>query len=203
MGGESSLARLFRVLRGKGLKVLYGPPLSCKTSLAISFLRHVPPGYRVYVGLGKHCSVARMLSGSASSKCILDFRDEVRFLAEELPGLQEGAFLLYDGFGATLLPLRSVLKESAVARAALFVASSLKMMVRMRAASIVIVTTETARGRPIMYRSLRDLTDVFIHVRRVGDAVSVSLRDANLAEIGVMTIPLEEILTRCSLLGPR
>lgn len=187
------LRNAFRILGSRGLKVLYGPPLSYKTSLALAYIRSRREKPATYVGLGKHCRTAKELKGFARAYGILNFKEELDFLASLHLQLREGELVAYDGFGATLLPLRSELKESAVIRLAMLVAALLKMAVRTHSASVLVITTETGKSRPLMFKALSCYSDLFLRARKEGETLQLIVQQPNLLELHRITLPLDEV----------
>ncbi|MEM0093002.1 MAG: hypothetical protein QXT33_00520 [Thermofilum sp.] len=193
MAVPESLRSAFRILGSRGLKVLYGPPLSCKTSLALAFIHSRGEKPATYVGLGKHYRTAEELKGFVKTYGILNFKEELDFLLSLHSTLREGEFLAYDGFGATLLPLRSELKESSVIRLAMLVVALLKVAAQTHSASVLVLTTETGKSRPLMFKALSSYSDLFIRVQREEKTLQLIMQQPNLLELHRVILPLDEI----------
>lgn len=193
MRTSENLRPFVKILTGSGLKILYGPPLSYKTSLALAYLLIRGGKPSTYVGLGKHCRTAEKLKNFVRAYSILNFKEEVDLLTSLHSHLREREFLAYDGFGATLLPLRSELKESAVIRLAMWIASLLKVAAQTHSASVLVLTTETVKGKPLMFKALSRFSDAFIRVQKDSGVLRLAVQRPDLLETYKITLSTDEI----------
>lgn len=188
-----NLHSFYKILSNRGLRVLYGPPLSYKTKLALSYilLRGEKPS--TYVGLGKHVRVADRVKGLARTYSFLSLVEEIESLTNLVLNLREGEFLAYDGFGATLLPFRCDLREISAMRIALFITALLKLSTQTHSASVLILTTETAKGRPLFFKALSRFSDAFVRARKNDDVLELTLHNPQMLELWRIRVPASEV----------
>ncbi|MCC6058642.1 MAG: hypothetical protein LM563_00130 [Thermofilum sp.] len=180
------------LIKRPGLKALYGPPQSFKTSLALACLE-AQRGKAAYIGLGKHALCRRTDSGVDFFQA-LNFREAVDLLLEFMSeGQRDWKIIVYDGFGSECVPLYCGMRERSVTQAALLVVSALKFIATKLSASVVVVTTETRRGRPLFYSVLSKRVERFVRISRGEDFVRASILTPQLLEEHVYLIPLDFI----------
>ena len=189
-GGLSTWRSFLRFIRQPGLKALYGPPLSFKTSLTLSCLK-AQKGRAAYIGLGKHALCGHADSGVDVFQ-VLSFREAVNLLLDFVAEVQRGwEIIVYDGFGSECMPLYCGMKERAAMQAALFITSTLRFIAAKLSASVVLVTTETYKGKPLFYSVLSKRVESFVRISREEDFIRASILTPQLLEEHAYLIPLD------------
>lgn len=191
--GEIGVWRNFlRFIRRPGLKALYGPPSSFKTSLMLTCLE-AQGGEAAYIGLGKHV-FCRYSGRGVDVFHAVSFRDAVSILLDLAAEGQRGwKVIVYDGFGSEYMPLYCGMRERSVMQAALFVVSILRFIATKISASVLVVTTETHRGRPLFYNVLGKRVDFFVRTSLAEGFVKASVLTPQLLEEHAYLIPLDSI----------
>jgi len=181
-----------KLVKQPGLKALYGPPLSFKTSLVITCLG-AQKDKAAYIGLSKHAFL-RYTGSSVDVFQVMSFRDAVNLLLDLMAEEQrEWKLIIYDGFGSECMPLYCGLKERSVMQAALFIASALRLIAAKFLASVLVVTTETYKGRPLFYSALSKHVELFLRTDRGEDFIRASVLTPQLLEKHAYVIPLDLI----------
>uniref|UniRef100_A0A7C4FCZ3 DNA recombination and repair protein Rad51-like C-terminal domain-containing protein n=1 Tax=Thermofilum pendens TaxID=2269 RepID=A0A7C4FCZ3_THEPE len=183
------------LIKQPGLKALYGPPLSFKTSLVLTCLE-TQKGKAAYIGLGKH-ALSRHADSNIDTFQALNFREAVNLLLDFMVERQrEWKIIAYDGFGSECIPLYCGMKERSVMQAALFIASALRFIATKLSASVVVVTTETYKGKPLFYSVLSKRVESFVRISREEDFIRASILTPQLLEEHAYLIPLDFIQRR-------
>lgn len=173
--------------------VIYGPPLTYKTTIAMHILR-MYRGNRIYVGLGKHAYLRPILK-DIHFMPIRDLKEELEFILR-LPFVREvdNSFIVYDGFGANLFPLRAFYPENVVMRLAAFILTYLEYVSLVRSSKVVVVIE--GGDFPLFKRVLQEYCSLFIRTKVSDNSVTLYVLDKRFSYITSLSLFIEEILEK-------
>ncbi|RLE60268.1 MAG: hypothetical protein DRJ35_03785 [Thermoprotei archaeon] len=173
--------------------VIYGPPLTYKTTIALHILR-MYKGNKIYVGLGKHAYLRPILK-DIHFMPIRDLKEELEFILR-LPFIQkvDNSLIVYDGFGANLFPLRAFYPENVVMRLASFILAYLKYVSLAHSSKAVVVIE--GGDFPLFKRVLQEYSSLFIKTKVSGNSVTLYVLDNRFSHITSLKLFIEEILEK-------
>jgi len=156
--------------------VIYGPPGSCRTRIALTASRRL--GRVVYLATGRHARL-RELPSNVELMAATSFYDEllnvIRVLGRASSG--EELSLVLDEFFANLVPCRAFMNESSIMRMALSEVYLLDAVGEMGGKLLLVCAEDPRTGGPLGFRYVRILKPVLLRVRVEGDSLIVEERD--------------------------
>ena len=179
-----SLKHLLKIISRPGLYIFYGRPNSFKTKTAITLALR-SKRKTIYVGLAKHSFITcpRFFNSQNRFFKALNFREEIATLLELEAVVDERSLIIYDGFGSLVLPLYAYQRTHAIYSASMLAAAFLHQIADTRKSSVVVITGEGARGRPLFYAVLRPYAHSYFHFLRGEDLVKIEFKGPGLSTI--------------------
>lgn len=184
-------AVLQRLFSRNNVYVIYGPPLTYKTTIAVRILR-LYTGNKIYIGLGKHAYLRPFLK-NVHFIPVRSMKEELELILR-LPFLGEAdnSFIVYDGFGANLLPLRAFYPESVIMRLAAFILAYLDYVSTTHSARVVIVVE--GDNFPLFKRVLQEYCGLFIRALVSSEKLVLHVLDKKFSPMASLSLSLGEIL---------
>jgi len=167
---------LSRLLEEGGRLVLYGPPGSFRTRLALAVASRLRPA--AYLGAGRHARLGELppgVEGLSTSSFYEELLNVIRALGMARRGMLRA--LVLDEFMANLVPYRAVLNESYIMRMALAEVHVLRLVAEAGGRVLLVCGEDPRTGGPLGARYVRLLKPVLVRLEAVEGSLVVEERD--------------------------
>lgn len=171
------LVEWLSTLLGEGGRlVLYGPPGSFRTRVALSVASRLRPA--AYLGAGRHARLRELPEG-VEALSTPSFYEELLNTIRVLGMVRRGVLktLVVDEFMANLVPYRTVLNESYVMRMALAEVHVLRLVAGVGGRVLLVCGEDPRTGGPLGARYVRLLKPVLVRLEVAGSSLIVEERD--------------------------
>lgn len=168
---------LTQILEEKKGVVIYGPPGSLRTRLALSVAYNSRPF--LYIGTGRHARLKK-LPKEAKVFQTTSFYSELLRVFEALGEVRAGAYrtIVLDEFLANVIPYRAVLKESYIMRMALTETQLFSSIIENTGKVVTVCGEDQRTGEPLGLRYVRLLKPYLLRLKVVNKEVVLEERES-------------------------